>query len=239
MRKTIIYTCSIIASSLLILSSCAEKSARVSPSPTPVPSYENMSENFARISDYYNRGLYYEAQDEVNWILKYSTISADDQITALEWKHLADNAVGNFRDVYKHFAKVKEYLAAEKYYEASAELTEAGKITLTPLEGEEWNDLKAQTDAGIAEWTERKAELDRKKQSSSSNNGPFDTGSLKKSSGLYSDSSSHSDTKSKSKVDDPFDASDYDDPEDFYYDNEDLFDYYEDAEDYYDDVHGE
>ena len=52
----------------------------------------------------------------------------------------------------------------------------------------------------------------------------------------YSGSSSYSKPSKSYTYNDPYDAREYDDPEDFYYDNEDLFDDYEDAEDEWDDA---
>ncbi|MCD7763967.1 MAG: hypothetical protein LUI14_12395 [Lachnospiraceae bacterium] len=60
------------------------------------------------------------------------------------------------------------------------------------------------------------------------------SGSLSSSSG--SGSSSKSSSKSSSSSKDQYNASDYDDPEEFYYDHYDDFDGYEDAEVYWEDA---
>lgn len=52
----------------------------------------------------------------------------------------------------------------------------------------------------------------------------------------YSGSSSYSKPSKSYTYNDPYDAREYDDPEDFYYDNEDLFDDYGDAEDEWEDA---
>lgn len=116
-----------------------------------VSAYDDVSANFNRISDYYNNGMYYEANDEITWLKTGYSLSADDWSKASDWASKVSYAAAHVTDVYDWFGKIQSYCDQGLYYEARDELNWlAGTYTLTPVEQAEWDAKAADANGGIS-----------------------------------------------------------------------------------------
>ena len=125
--------------------------------------YFSAEECVARIENYYNNGMYYEARDELIWLEASNNRNVWDKQKIDAMKSKINYHIDVMDYVYAKFKLIKSYLNQGLYYEAKDELNWLKQgYTLGPAEQKIWGEYEL--DAGLGTYKlEHRNEAQREK----------------------------------------------------------------------------